>query len=301
MSFEPPENAVIREAFPQLQELCLLDKGGFKAVYRATIAGKAEAFKLILIPSYEGNPDADSLRQESISRVRREVDALARCQGLELVKLASLKLTPVQIGGGDYVAYSEEFLEGDDLWKLLNSGLPKPPESELRLLFATLLKAIRELWKSGYIHRDIKPKNVMKLKKGPRKFVLLDLGIAYSVLETALTDNPGQRMPLATYRYLAPEMMNPNFRETIDYRSDLFTAAMTVFEYGAQRHPLAHSKDDLMHTISRALHQPAESLAKLRTDLSAELCETIGQMLKKKPALRPAKLNQLIDRMEGGL
>jgi hypothetical protein len=113
--------------------------------------------------------------------------------------------------------------------------------------------------------------------------------------------NPGERMPLATYRYLAPEMMNPNFRDTLDYRCDLYTAAMTVFEYGAQRHPLARNKDDMMRTISRALHQPAESLANLRPDLTADFCQTIDQMLKKKPALRPANLNMLINRMESGL
>ena len=187
------------------------------------------------------------------------------------------------------------------MWNLFNSGMPKPPEAELRLLFATLLKAIRELWGYGYIHRDIKPKNVMKLNNPDRQFVLLDLGIAYSVQETGLTANPGQRMPLATYRYLAPEMMSLNFRETIDYRCDLYTAALTVFEYGAQQHPLAQSKDDMMRTISRALHQPAESLSRLRSDLSADFCQLIDQMLKKKPALRPANLNLLIKRMEGGL
>ncbi len=301
MSFTPPDVGLIRQAFPQIQNIAPLDSGGFKAVYRIGIGGKVEAFKLILIPSYEGNQDADSLRQESIGRVRREVAALARSVGPEIVKLGSLPLIAVKIDDADYVAYSEEFLEGDDLWKLLISGMPKPPERELRLLFATLLKAIRELWGHGYIHRDIKPKNVMKLKNEARRFVLLDLGIAYSVQETALTANPGQRMPLATYRYLAPEMMSPNFRETIDYRCDLYTAAMTVFEYAAQRHPLAQNKDDMMRTISRALHQPAEPLAKLRPELSAGFCQTIDQMLKKKPALRPANLNLLINRMESGL
>jgi serine/threonine protein kinase len=301
MSFTPPSDDLIRAAFPKIESLAPLDKGGFKAVYRIEIGGKVEAFKLILIPSYEGNPDADSLRQESDGRVRREVAALARSVGPEIVKLGSLPLTPMKIDNADYVAYSEEFLAGDDLWKLLNSGMSKPPEQELRLLFVTLLKAIRELWGNGYIHRDIKPKNVMKLNNAARQFVLLDLGIAYSVQETALTANPGLRMPLATYRYLSPEMMSPNFRETIDYRCDLYTAAMTVFEYGAQRHPLAQNRDDMMRTISRALHQPAESLSKLRADLSVELCQTIDQMLKKKPALRPANLNLLINRMESGL
>jgi eukaryotic-like serine/threonine-protein kinase len=301
MSFEPPSDDLIRQVFPQVEELALVDKGGFKLVYRIVTGSKIEALKLILIPSYPGNPDADLLRQENIGRVHREVEALAYCTGQEVVKLGSLQLAAVNLGGSDYVAYSEEFLEGDDLWKLLNSGTPKPTEHELRLLFATLLKAIRELWSHGYVHRDIKPKNVMKLNDPSRKFVLLDLGIAYSVQETALTVNPGERLPLATYRYLAPEMMNPNFRETIDYRSDLYTAAMTVFEYGAQRHPLARNKDDMMRTISRALHQQAQPLLKLRPDLSTQFCQTIDQLLKKKPALRPANLNLLITRMESGL
>jgi serine/threonine-protein kinase len=205
----------------------------------------------------------------------------------------------VAIGGVDFVAYSEEFLEGSDLWKLLTSGTPKPSEQELRLLFATLLKAIRDVWALGYVHRDIKPKNVMKLNNPARQVVLLDFGIAYSVQETALTAHPSQRV-VATYRYLAPEMMTPTFRETIDYRTDLYTAAMTVYEYGAQRHPLAQDRDDMMRTISRALHQPATPLATNRPDLSPGFCQIVDQMLKKKPALRPANMNALIQRMESG-
>jgi serine/threonine protein kinase len=245
MSFTPPPETAIQQAFPAVQNMALIDTGGFKAVYRIEANGQTEAFKLILVPSFAGNPDADALRRESIARVRREVEALGKCAGPWLVKLGSIPLTPVAISGSDYVAYSEEFLAGEDLWKLLNSGIAKPNEQELRVLFATLLKAIQELWSHGYIHRDVKPKNVMKLNDPRRQFVLLDLGIAYCVAETALTANPGQRMPLATYRYLAPEMMNPNFRDTIDYRSDLYAAAMTVFEYGAQRHPLAVNQHDL--------------------------------------------------------
>jgi serine/threonine protein kinase len=298
MSFEPPTENLIAEAFPEVSGLALLEKGGFKAVYRASIRGKQEAFKLLSIPSYAGHADAEALRSEMFGRVQREVGALMRCVGSEIVKLGGLPLTEVKIAGEDYVGYSEEFLNGQDLWRILNSGGPKPAESELKQLFRSLLKGILELWTKGYIHRDIKPKNVMKLQDLDRPFVLLDLGIAYSILDTGLTANPSERMPMATYRYLAPEMMNPSFRETIDYRSDLYTAAMTVFEYGAQRHPLAHDRDDLMRTISRAIRQPATPLQTIRPDLSPAFCRLIDQMLKKKPALRPGNLRQLISEME---
>jgi serine/threonine-protein kinase len=298
MSFEPPRDELVQQKFPQIKQLALLDKGGFKAVYKASIAGHNEAFKLIQLPRVEDTADEDALRHEMVGRVRREVDALNKCKVPEIVKLATVPATDVQIEGRDYVGYSEEFLEGRNLWKLLRGGGTKPSEPELRVLFVSLLKAIRELWGHGYVHRDIKPLNVMKLATDKRPFVLLDLGIAYSVRETALTVNPADRIP-ATYRYLAPEMMTPGFRGNLDYRSDLYTAAMTVFEYGAQRHPLARDSDDLMQTISRALHQAAKPLKELRPDLSDEFCQLVDQLLKKKPALRPANLNRLIQRLGG--
>ncbi len=300
MSIIVPNNAGIQQALPQIQSIAMLDTGGFKAVYRVDIGGRTEALKLIQIPASDGGTDAEAFKREMIGRVRREVEALGRCAGPEIVKLGTLPLTPVTISTIDYVAYSEEFLDGSDLQKLLASGAAKPTEPELRLLFVTLLKAIRDVWALGYVHRDIKPKNMMKLNNAARQFVLLDFGIAYSVQDTGLTANPTARMPMATYRYLAPEMMNPTFRETIDYRTDLYTTAMTVYEYGAQRHPLAQDRDDLMHTISRALHQPATPLANHRNDLSPGFCQIIDQMLKKKPALRPANLKVLIQRMESG-
>lgn len=298
MSIIVPNDGDLQSALPQIQNITLLDTGGFKAVYRVTLDGQPQALKLIQIPASDGSTDADAFKREMVGRVRREVDALGRCAGPEIVKLGTLPLTPLTIKAIDYVAYSEEFLDGSDLWKLLTSGVAKPTEQELRLLFVTLLKAIRDVWALGYVHRDIKPKNVMKINNPARQFVLLDFGIAYSIQETGLTANATGRMPMATYRYLAPEMMNPAFRETIDYRTDLYTTAMTIYEYGAQCHPLAHGRDDLMRTISRALHQPATPLATHRNDLSPGFCQIIDQMLKKKPALRPANLNALIERME---
>ena len=95
----------------------------------------------------------------------------------------------------------------------------------------------------------------MKTRNPARPFILLDLGIAFAVNETSLTYRPEERMPPATYRYLAPEMLHPGFRERIDYRTDLYTTGMTVYEYAAGKHPLAKDVDDLMETISRALRE----------------------------------------------
>ena len=73
---------------------------------------------------------------------------------------------------------------------------------------------------------------------------------------------------------------------------------VTVYEYAAGRHPLARDADDLMLTISRALHQPPSLLQQHRPDLPAEFCNLVNSLLKKKPALRPANLGMLRQRLE---
>ncbi len=138
----------------------------------------------------------------------------------------------------------------------------------------------------------------MKLDDASRPFVLLDLGIAHSIRETALTYNPSQRYPVATHRYMAPERANPQLRESLDYRSDLYSAALTVYEYAAKRHPYARNADDLIQTISRAVYDQPTPLQNHRKDLSDEFCEIINRMLRKKPALRPANIDRLLAFLE---
>ncbi len=211
-----------------------------------------------------------------------------------MVKLASVPLGEHEINGFTYSIYSEEFLNGPDLWALIKAKGAPPSETEAKQLMRSLLVAIKEVWSMRFIHRDIKPANVIKLADPDRPFVLIDLGIAFGLLETGLTL---QGVP-CTNRYLAPEMANPNFRASLDYRTDLYTIALTVFEYSAGQHPIARDSDDAIRTVTRALHDPPKPLKDLRPDFSTEFCWLIDQLLKKKPALRPANLDRLIAQTE---
>jgi serine/threonine protein kinase len=271
-------------------------------VYRATVQGRKEALKVLAMRTV-AEPDVDpnlaeAFVREQYARIRREIQALAICSVPEIVKLGAISPIEFETEGTKFLAYSEEYVEGVDLWKLIRRPRELPPLPELVALFASLVRCVQELWRHGYVHRDIKPHNVMKTNDVSRQFVLLDLGIAFAVNETNLTYRADDRMPVATYRYLAPEMLQPDFRERIDYRTDLYTTGMTVYEYAAGRHPLARDADDLMQTISRALRQPPTPLGQHRPDLPADFCALVDGMLKKKPALRPANLRLLFQRLE---
>lgn len=299
MPFSVPTVEELQSRLPHIKDAVPLKQGGFKQPYRITIAGRIEALKLVRVPSTADDEAGELFRKECLGRVAREIQVLAECQSPLLVKLGSIPACELVFGGERFVVYSEEFLDGPDLRALLKQQW-KPQEAELRLLFASLLKAIRQLWTlpGRLIHRDIKPDNVIRLTQPERPFVLLDLGIAFAVMETALTVDPRHRLPPGTLPYLAPEMLQPSFRDTIDYRSDLYAAALTVYECAAGHHPFAKRPDDMFTTLSRLLSESPVPLQHVRPDLSKPFCLLVDSMLKKIPALRPANLTKLIEQLE---
>jgi serine/threonine protein kinase len=284
MAFVPPSNDEIRQVLTGVQQLTPVGDGGFKVVYKATLSnGVDEALKLILLP-----PDPDESASLS-SRVEREVRVLKNCSERALVKLASIELQSIKIGSRDFLAYSEEYLLADDLKKIISerrrlSGNP-PLEQELKHLARTLAVAVKEIANQKCIHRDIKPGNVMKLTDPSRPFVLLDLGLAFDTEDSPITANPNA-IP-GTPIYFSPEMLGPNFRNSIDYRSDLYAVGTTIYEYATGAHPLHALGNSISQTYHRILKVRPSPLQTLRPDLSSTFCVLIDKMLRKRPALRP--------------
>jgi serine/threonine protein kinase len=106
---------------------------------------------------------------------------------------------------------------------------------------------------------------------------------------------------MATLPYMAPEMLQVNFRQALDFRADIYTAGMTTFEYATFTHALQYRAEDPHRTLSRILRQAPTRLQLLRPDFSESFCRVIDQTLKKSPPLRPSNLSSLIARFEAEL
>jgi serine/threonine protein kinase len=182
--------------------------------------------------------------------------------------------------------------------RLLLNPSNLPGAQEIKRLLSCVVQAIQALWTvQNTVHRDIKPGNIMATGLSDRPYVLLDLGIAYNVREPGLTARP-EFVP-ATPRYMAPEMLDPHFRENLSYRADLYAAGVTAFEFATGGiHPLARTADDLVQTITRILHQEPRRLGNERRDLPAPLTNLIDQLNKKNPALRPGNLQLLLEQLK---
>ena len=97
---------------------------------------------------------------------------------------------------------------------------------------------------------------------------------------------------------IAPEMLDTNFRQSLDYRADLYTIGLTLYEYATGMNPFARRDEAQYTTLYRIKHDTPQPLSTLRPDLDITFCRLIDQFIKKLPALRPANLANLINRME---
>jgi len=289
---EKPDIEKVKQAAPEAKDLEEFDSGGFKVVYRAVVSGRIEAVKLVQIPSDESD---ETLRDENLRRITRELDILSKCKSPYMVKLGAITPRPCEIDSIEYVLYSEEYLPGNSLRKLILKD-NRPSKGELAELGVCLLKVVLELASMNVIHRDIKPDNIIRTNDPMRPYVLLDLGIAFQIGGTRITRNSA-RIPGTLY-YIAPEMLDQGFRQNLDYRADLYTIALTLYEFASGDNPFAHRGDPQFTTLYRIKTQRPKPLWELRGDLPAGLCSMIDQLMRKLPALRPANFDQLIREME---
>jgi serine/threonine-protein kinase len=289
---DKPDIKKITQIVQEADDLEEIGSGGFKVVYKGLISGRIEALKLVQIPADEND---STVRDENLRRIVRELDILAKCASPYLVKLGSIMPRPCEIDGIEYVIYSEEYLSGETLREMILTD-HRPTKEELAELAICLVKAVRELSGINVIHRDIKPDNIIKSGNPIRPYVLLDLGIAFQIGGTRITRDSA-RIPGTLY-YIAPEMLDQGFRQSLDYRADLYTIALTLYEFASGDNPFAHRGDPQFTTLYRIKTEKPKPLWDLRNDLPNQLCKLIDQLMRKIPALRPANFERLISQME---
>jgi serine/threonine-protein kinase len=102
------------------------------------------------------------------------------------------------------------------------------PEYRLQIC-NEILRGIEHAHGLGILHRDLKPANIMVGSLG--EVVIMDWGIAR---RAGAVESPGSL--LGTPAYMAPEQAAGRL-EAMDARSDVYSLAVTFYEFLALRHP----------------------------------------------------------------
>lgn len=233
-------------------------------------------------------------RQVALKTIRTELlhDARDDAAGAELparfineARAAGRLVHPHIVGVFDYgeadgVAFiALEYVRGETLAARLAqhaaNGTTMPPMRVL-VWFAQLLDALAYAHEVGVIHRDIKPANLLIAPRGECK--ITDFGIAQ--LDTGRLTQIG--MMIGTPNYMSPEQYAG---ETVDARSDLFSAGVVLYEMLTGHTPFAGSAAAMRHPVLN--HTPPAPSSRV-ADLPIELDAMLSKALSKQPGARYA-------------
>ena len=293
MTIDP--NSVLGSKLGPWKVIRILGSGGFKEVFLLQNGERQEALKITRYFDHTGSGGIEPEELETMlrSRTERECNLLARFGGGCVVSLGSFGYEELISDGRKYGVYSEEYLPGKTLDKLIAEAKSignRSNSSMVKLIFATGIQVIERIWGEKIVHRDIKPQNIMSTEQSERPIVFFDLGIAFERPGASLTAQP---LGPGTLRYRAPETLDPDYRASIDFRSDLFSLAATVYEFAVGFHPIHHGSMSDGETVYRLLKRNAEPLFNHRADLGEQFCLLIDNCLHKRPALRPIRINDI--------
>lgn len=205
----------------------LLGHGGMAEVHlgRDTRLGRTVAIKLLRV---------DLARDPTFqARFRREAQSAAALNHPTIVAVYDTGEEQIVDARGGAVALPYivmEFVEGKTLRDLLIDGNPIDVGYALDIT-AGVLSALEYSHRSGIVHRDIKPGNVMIGSQDEIK--VMDFGIARAMADATATMTQTQAV-IGTAQYLSPEQARG---ETVDARSDLYSAGCLLFELLTGRPP----------------------------------------------------------------
>ncbi len=154
-------------------------------------------------------------------RIAREADTLERLTHPNVVSLTEVVLVERD------PALIMEYVEGPSLREWMGHG--PHPMRQVERLFLGIVKGVAHAHRSGVIHRDLRPENVL-LQQTPGGLVpkVLDFGLA-KLLE------PGERaalthsdMSIGAAHYTAPEQITDP--SSVDSRADIFSLGCLLYE-----------------------------------------------------------------------
>jgi len=267
---ETPEK-VPRIDIPGYEILDQLGRGVMGIVYRARQKSlkRLVALKMVL--------REDLASKDEIERFRGEAEALGQLQRPNIVQVYDVG----ESGGHPYFAL--ELVSGGSLNKKLE-GVPLSSREAAELIH-TLALAVHFAHERGFIHRDLKPGNILLDSAGQPK--ITDFGLAKRWSATGMAvDSPVRTASgevLGTPAYMAPEQARGDVRG-IGPGADIYALGAMLYELLTGQHPFRGIA--LLNVLAQVVNSTPLQPRGLRSDIPRDLDTICMKCLEKTPARR---------------
>jgi len=254
-----------------------LGRGGMAIVFKAkeTELDREVAIKVL--------PFSLAFDKEFVERFQREARTSAKLEHPNIIPI-------YRVGkSGRVIYFVMKFLRGKPLSSVLAARGAGLPPAQIRSVLADVCRALAYAHKSGIVHRDIKPDNIMFDEHGHA--VVTDFGIAKAASGGKLT---GTGMSIGTPHYMSPEQAKA---QALDGRSDIYSLGVVAYQCLTGAVPF-----DGEDSFSIGYKHIMEELPTppLETPEKRQLFEIVKKMMAKLPEQRFQNAEELIPVLEGG-
>ncbi|MEV8591884.1 Stk1 family PASTA domain-containing Ser/Thr kinase [Streptomyces sp. NPDC052012] len=247
--------------------------GGMATVYRAvdTRLDRVLALK-VMHPSLAADGSF-------VERFIREAKSVARLAHPNVVQVFD------QGTDGAYVYLAMEYIAGCTLRDVLRERGALQPRAALDIL-EPVLAALGAAHRAGFVHRDMKPENVLIGDDGRVK--VADFGLVRAV--DTVTNTTGT--VLGTVSYLAPEQIEHG---TADPRVDVYACGILLYEMLTGEKP--HDGDSPATVLYKHLHEDVPPPSAAVPRMAYELDELVAAATARTPEVRPHDAVALLARV----
>jgi len=153
--------------------------------------------------------------------------------------------------------------------------------------------ALEHMHKAGWVHRDIKPDNI--LVADDNEVRLIDFNLAQKIKKGFAKFLGGKSKVQGTYSYMSPEQIRG---QICDERADIYSFGCMVYEMITGKLPFtASSPTELLNKHLKARPQP---LAMLEKNIQSDFADLVHRMMAKKPEDRPETLLEIVRDLKAG-
>jgi eukaryotic-like serine/threonine-protein kinase len=246
----------------ELEEL--VGSGGMSSVYRAhdRVLDRKVALKVL----HQRLID----EEEYVERFRREARMVAGLLHQNIV-------TVIDRGdddGNPFIVF--EFVDGENLKQLVDREGPLPVEQAVELAMQ-VARGLAFAHANGYVHRDVKPQNVLLNGDGEAK--VTDFGIARSLDVKHGVTQTGT--VLGTSDYIAPEQAQG---QRVDEHTDVYSLGIVLYELLTGELPF--TGDNFVAVAMKHINEDPPRVSSIRADVPPRVDEAVARALAKDPADR---------------
>ncbi len=246
---------------PGYQIISKLGSGAMATVF------KARQLSLDRIVAIKVLPKKLSENADYVDRFYKEGKAAAKLNHPNIVQA-------IDVGeAGGYHYFVMEYVEGRTLGDDLEAGKVYS-EAEALDVIIQIGRALEHAHEHGFVHRDVKPKNIMMTPGGTAK--LADMGLARAMADVEAAEAEAGKAYGTPY-YISPEQIRGEVN--IDFRADIYALGATLYHLVTGHVPFeGPTPAAVMHKhLKEALVPPDH----INTSLSSGLGEVVEVMMAK--------------------